>query len=278
MSAKLSDDQKEQLRLAALELAVGDSTRKIGCPVCKISGDFSLSRIPAGLWYKCWRAKCGVSGLVGSTYTASLKNKKKEPKYFKEETVRLNKLQRQFFKDTYEISSEQLQLNHVKWCPEKGRIVFPCMTMNGMIWGYNTRYYKELDVEGVGEEKPKSVLYQENTNAVGVSWPTVDFAVVPQRYVVLVEDQVSAIALSSRVQTCCLLGHQIPDNLWPLIRLFTVVLALDADVTNKVIKYLDEYKLRCKQLVAVQLTKDPKDTLGQDREELFNRLLAMNGV
>lgn len=258
MALYLSSKQIDEIKLSSLDLGIGENTRVTKCPECQVSGDFSVTRYDLGLFYVCYRASCGVRGFISSNSGVYHKNKKeKSPKIFKYETTNLKEEHYRFFISKYTILSKTLNLHGVCWCPTLQRIIFPCFNKEGYIWGYNARYYKELDHTAlkVHGKEVKSILYPENNNACKASWSRG----VVTNPIVLVEDQTSAMKLSEDVSAIALLGHEVPEDLWEQISDREVIIALDADVSRKVGHILASNALKVQSLRAITLDMDIKD-------------------
>jgi hypothetical protein len=258
MALHLKPKQVEEIKLSSLGLGIGENTRITKCPECGVSGDFSITRYDLGLFYVCYRASCGVRGFISSASGAVNKPKKeKKSKLFKYETTNLKEEHYNFFLHNYTLLSKVINLHGVSWCPTLQRLIFPCFTKEGYIWGYNARYYKKLDHTAlkVHGKETKSILYQENTDTCTVSWSRG----VVTHPIILVEDQTSAMKLSQDVSAIALLGHEIPDTLWEQIRDREVIVALDADVSHKVGRILSANALKVQALRAITLEMDIKD-------------------
>jgi len=256
MALHLKPKQVEEIKLSSLGLGIGENTRVTKCPECGVSGDFSITRYDLGLFYVCYRASCGVRGFISSNSGAYQKNVKEKPsKLFKYETTALKEEHYNFFLSKYTLLSKTLNLHGLSWCETLQRIIFPCFNKEGYIWGYNARYYRELDHTNVGSKKVKSILYPENTNACIASWSRG----VVTKPIVLVEDQTSAMKLSEDVSAIALLGHEVPEDLWEQISDREVIIALDADVSRKVGNILASNSLKVQALRAITLDMDIKD-------------------
>lgn len=272
MSEFLSKVQKVDIKLSSQTLAIGETTRAIACPICHDATSFAVTRQPMGLFYICFRATCGLRGFIPNIFNDWAKPKKPKTKFFRYDTRTLKRSELNFFWEEYEVGTKELQTNAVVFCQELGRVVFPCFTQEGWIWGYNARYYRELAPEN-HPVKSKSILYVESETVPRVSWARGRFS-DSDGPLVLVEDHMSAIKLSLDVEAIALLGTNIPEDLWPLISKRNVILALDNDATKKSISAVQQAAMKVKSIRCLALRKDIKNQTDKEYQATLTRIFS----
>ena len=269
---KLTEEHKETLKLESLNLKVGESTRDIQCPVCLRSKDCSITRVPNGLLFNCFRVGCGASGFVSSRTSGKVVKPKPKIKLFRYPTVSLSGQELRFLIENFHLTKPQIDANHVKWCHELQRVIYPCFDSFGNIWAYNARYYPEL-AAAKKQGEVKSIKYVQTNESCRVAWAKRASSInYDSSVTVLVEDQVSAICMAEYFNSVALLGTNIPQEIWNNIRGTNVVLILDADAQAKAAKQIVKYSPMAKTLRAISIEKDIKDMTHEQRSRLVDHI------
>lgn len=246
---------KEVLKIEALSLELGETTRDISCPTCKVSGDFSVTRISAGILFKCFRAKCGYSGFVPMEVVHTTKKAPPTPAHPLTCPIRpLSDKEEEFLTSKFHLGTKCIEANGIFWAPDLQRVLYPNYTYEGVRWGYTARAYPEL----TKLSNPKTILYYDYLPDLKVN-----FALGPKfedtKKLLLVEDNVSALVFSPFCKSVALLGHHVPQKLVTKFRNSTIILALDPDVRSKAFEYKEQLEPLCARFHVLTLKKDPKD-------------------
>lgn len=262
--------QKQQVLFYAMELMPYETARHFQCPWCgKQDGGFSVTRTESGVLFNCFHASCesSASGFIAAKFDGNNADlieqpqKEKKPKTYQWDKRDLGPLERQFFKDNFNISESVLEQNGVQFSDELNRVLFPVLTQEGYDIGLNARFYEELSDEFVdsanaSKYSSKSILYIENREAPLLHWPKhrpETFDQQGDHIYVLVEDQVSAMRLGSYMDTCALLGTNLPeDSLKPFVGA-TAVVCLDGDAYSKSLKIKNKYGFFLKRCIVIDV-------------------------
>lgn len=270
---------KEMIKLAALSLDIGDSSRDQPCPQCGRAGDFGITRTDQGLLYHCYRATCGFAGFVsssGSEYISKPKQPKLfEPKPFTRPLGRLTAGLKRWLLQKYNISPSAALEQGIRWSYTENRLYMPIFTYEGYQAGCVTKKLPPefitptTDVDLYNKDK-KSLAYWQN-DVIKLHFP-INPGRSSCRSVVVVEDQLSSIrALESRHDACALLGTTFSDAQAGYLaqRYDTLILALDADTWQSDkdnarkdslgYKYERRHGLLFKKFIVKRITKDVKD-------------------
>lgn len=229
----------EYVKLGAVDIAVGETSRDIACPSCGHDKDFTVSRTREGILYHCYRAKCGIRGFaptIASSITSRKKGKKKKPKTHMRPLARLPAGICRWITQKYNIPSDEILDNHFKWDYTVNYLYMPIYNSIGYEIGacikrLPERFCRKDTNKEYYETQNKVVHYWFNDNAVKLHYPPRVKSSLHDKPVVLVEDTLSAIRVSQFAPAIALLGHNISDSMIKDIRQHTrrVILALDKD-------------------------------------------------
>ena len=272
----------DKFRLDGLGLDVGHTTRDMHCPKCGHKQDIAVTRVNNGFLYRCFRATCNAKGFVPASGKADTKRVQvsKKERIFQAPTTELSHVQILKLQSKYPAgpTRDELIRNGVLWCPSQGRVIFPCFTKHGAVWGHIARRYEFLDDEDKSQGEAKTLTYKAQADAVSVSWPrrpSIAIAKGQENKVILVEDVMSAVLMARSFTTIALLGHHIPKELWGELKNYHVVLALDPDVRSKSAKYVKDFGMFAQKVSSVYPEKDPKDLNHLELAALRNEIYKL---
>lgn len=260
----------DQIVLSALDLDVGSSAANTICPFCNggLSNDksFSVTRYANVLFYRCWRVKCGEKGIIPTIGNYLNTNKKpvKTKEYYGTSSP-LNDEDKAYLHNLWGLRDYELSSQAISKDDETADLVLPLYTVEGYDCGHLLR---RLD-----GRKPKTLTFWSK------DVPKVHFPLRKEltKSVFVVEDIPSAIKASRYMSAAALCGTDVGvDVSQHLSSVFnTIYLALDADATNKAIKYKNKYGLFFGNFFVVQLSKgDIKNLTDNDIDELMGGLLG----
>lgn len=216
----------ELIKKLGSNLALGESFRTV-CPECKGGSNnekcFSIARVESGVVYNCFRAKCGIKGLVGETYRPHTGTKKSKirPVYSGRLVNLPGAVFARFFLK-YDISIDEVQKQGIKYAYDKGRILFPIYDYRGYTIGENLRALSP-------RQKPKAIINRFSENGVLLHMP---LGIDLKEELVLVEDQTSAIKVNKVKACAALLGTNLTFDGLSLLKqigIRKIILMLDSD-------------------------------------------------
>ena len=267
---------KTQLSHLNSELEIGQTIRSIQCPFClKQDGDFAVTRTEDGLLYKCFRVTCDSRGFIPSnlrhwgSYCKSKSTRKYEGYPFESDIIKLNNKQIRYLEEKFNLTSEELILNKIKWCRKTERIIYPILSQNGNIKGYVSRYYKELSEKKYDGIKSRTYWINRSNNYYNVSFPYGNDYKVDNIFV-LVEDIVSSIRVGRHVQSIALLSNSIPTNAMKLLAGKKVIIVLDNDAISHALEIKQRYSLFFESCQVIPIDKDPKN---MNNDELLQKIV-----
>lgn len=278
------------IKLDALDVAVGETTRNITCPFCAARGDikpgtFAVTRSDTGVLYHCWRASCEAKGFIPSSgYTLADRPDKTEfaPKYFQHPLRELPVKLRMWLKDMYNLTDEDIRANEIKYSYTENRLALPITTIDGWKAGIITKRLPEqfltldTDIERYNMGR-KSIVYWES-DAVRLDFPS---NVTRRGYpdtVVLVEDKLSAIRLRQFGPAVSLCGSYLTDEMAGFLAVHYrhLIHATDADTWQNAdkpslgLRHYHQYGLFFQSFTVRHISKDPKDMTDLEiRQEIF---------
>lgn len=263
---------RERIKHACLELSVGESTRECLCPYCG-GGDtkeksFPITRLPDGIIYNCYRAKCGKAGFIpsrGSSLDYVVPHKEKEfvPRPYEYKLEKLDENQIRFFRSSFSLVDKEIRDNGIKYSPEHSRYYFPLFNRRGYDVGGIARSYKKAS--------PKSLTYWTH-DGPRLHYPRTE---TNSETCVLVEDIVSGIRVARFLPAIVLLGTSL--NKQQVAAIATdyknVICALDPDATQVSITHKKRHGLSFRNFLIAPLSKkDPKDMTDKEiQEEIIQR-------
>ena len=257
------------------ELHDGQSSGGNTCPICNggAQGDTSLSVTRKGslVLYLCHRASCGASGAV-PTYGDPRRGCSPGPRPKRVYVTNPDPLPdevRQLMVDKYHLSNEEIARADLGWTDYysprgKGRVYAPLYTPTGHIRGYNVRdLYKE--------QSPKDLIFVFKEVDCKLAW----YMRGRDTPLVLVEDRISALRLSSYVNAASLNGTDITNDMVDEIRrtsLGPIYLCLDKDATMKAVKQVVKLRGILPSLKAIPLSLDIKDMPRLELDEWIKQI------
>jgi len=274
---------RTQLSHLNSELEIGETTRSVQCPFClKQNGDFAVTRTEDGLLYKCFRVACDSKGFIPSNlgewvshsreflpFNSSIVRKTEEYPY-ESHIINLSENQILYLQNKFELTSEEIILNKIKWCDKTERIIYPILSQNGNTKGYVSRYYKELSDKKYDGVKSRTYWINRSNNYYNVSFPHRREYDVKNIFI-LVEDIVSSIRMARYEQSVALLSNSIPTNAMSLLSGKDVIIVLDNDATAHALKIKHRYSLFFKSCRVIPIDKDPKD---MSDDELVKKIIS----
>lgn len=259
----------DEIRLEALDLAVGDSKR-IHCPRCgaKDEKSMKLTRTQSGISYKCFRGKCGYWGYDGQRPSGKPAVDTKYAKIhpFVRYTLPITPKFSIHLCRKYLLTSEEVCYN--KFLAEEGleRLVMPILDPMYDIVGYVS---KRL----IGKFGPKAKTYWHK-QVPNLHYP---FCTIQDGPIVIVEDILSSIRVARHMRCRAILGTDLMDNVVDQLRNETedIVLALDNDMIPKMVKQAK--KLRGMfNVKIIRWTNDPKDSSDQTVKEEIRKVAPVS--
>lgn len=265
------------------------STRRVQCPACQ-GGDkgetsFVVGREPNRVWFKCFRAKCGVSGIVGSAnlapaIAAEVSRAMARIRPYRDPILRLLPADEDYFTERFELTVTGTEVGvtvHDEYIlPVRG----PNFDLRGHVqrqpvWKGEPRAPRagrtwDPDAnEGKGGPMVKTKVYPLSTQPLLAWYPSHadhDRAGTPDRYhLVVVEDQISAMKCAQAgVNAVALLGNGMNIEMVRDIvkaRPSTVTIALDPGAEGQAQSLAKKFGLYFRRTRVVALEADPKDIL-----------------
>lgn len=282
----MSSRLKEEVKLSALSLKVGETDRDTPCPDCGVSGDFTITRTDTGLLYHCYRAKCEFSGFIpsfGYELAAHSTEPHFAPKYFNRPLKPLPPRIRAWLKETYFLTDRQIRDNELKYDYIENRLWQPLVGPDGYSHGCTAKKLprefatRDCDIEAY-HAGVKSVAYWETAS------PHLDFPVDAPAHmratrahgICLVEDKLSAIRVNQFIRCAALCGSNLDDQQVALLAGLTdrIVLALDFDTWHgdeaKSYKFWKKYSLFFRDFQLRMIVNDPKE---QTDEQILREIV-----
>lgn len=186
-------------------LADGHTLRTL-CPACHggrgNEKSLSIYRKEAGVFYKCWRDSCSMVGFFPLHHrpqpaSGYVTRKEKPPRVFTNQTEELSNEQIDFFFSNFGLSFSDLLYNGIVYSPDDERMVFPCYSVFGKRHGEVLRSYTGAKPKTLNYGNP-AYSYYPSTREEG-----------DRKFVVLVEDCVSAIKMAHFAPSMALLGTNL---------------------------------------------------------------------
>lgn len=213
-----------QIKEMAADLAQGEN-RRFTCPFCEAEHERSLSvtRIPAGWVFNCFRGSCKRSGLVGDSYGVPVNSPPKEKEY-KQYDGHLSNLPTYLWHTAiskYGISFPTIREQGFKYATDEHRLYLPIFNYNGFQIGEMLKAVSQKDI-------PKSITYPWS------KYPLLHFPLKQcfSDTIILTEDIYSSIRTSEIGFSAALLGTNLTEEMFKLlkrIQIKKIVLLLDGD-------------------------------------------------
>lgn len=251
----------DQIRLTAdLELGLGETGRFI-CPFCSggTSGERSLAVCKAengSIWFRCFRASCGVSGNAGTGWTDRDTVRPGKTHTLSRALIRLPDEEQSKFVNKFHFLPKRSPL----WEPEIGYHALPIMGPLGKSRGWMLRTWGTPIAKG-----KKAIAYPEVADEPFIHWT--EEPENRQKLVVIVEDWVSAEKLSKlfplSVRAVALLGtHMDYTRALEVAKVSCgapVLICLDRDATGLAVKHHAKFREVIPNLAVFPLVDDIKD-------------------
>jgi ribosomal protein L37AE/L43A len=246
-------------------------TERYNCPSCGNYNTLAVTKKVGGTIWFCFHNSCKTQGKVGGTLTAANISELLEPenltfKLFSPNSSWFDPLQVEYILNRHGIMDVYKERRiHAGWDGEKERYVF-MVWRNDICAGAIGRSYKQQPkwlIYGMKQYKlplvvPKygtyySPYYQKGESKIGV----------------VVEDALSAAAVSHVFDGIAILGTHIPEHYIPILAAYDeLYIALDEDATDKAVEYQQMLNVFTPTKL-VMLEKDLKDmTKEQIKEKL----------
>jgi len=264
------------------------STRRVQCPACQ-GGDkgettFVVGREPNHVWFKCFRAKCGVAGIVGSAnlppaIAAEVSRAMARIRPYRNPILPLWFVDQEYFRQRFELDvtdsviggtvhdeyilpvrgpNYDLRGHVVRQPVWKGE---PRAPRAGRTWDWDAN-------EGQGAPMVKTRVYPCSPSPLlawykGDGWALDDWPY--HGHLVVVEDQISAIKVAQAgVHAVALLGNGMNiEMVRDIVRTqpSCVTIALDPGAEDQAQSLARKWGLYWKRTRVVALEADPKDIL-----------------
>lgn len=274
------NSRKEQIKLDALSVPVGHTTRDIPCPKCpdqnRERGSFTVTRLETGLVYHCYRASCGFKGFIPSLgYELDTKSAEKPsvPKVFRRPLRKLPLRIRKWIKRTYRLTDADIKYNELKYDYKENRIWQPFTSIEGHNLGCSVKKLPrrfandDVDMESFLSGQ-KSIAYWQ-ADVPRLDFPIEYDAIHKKRRagIALVEDKLSAIRVNRFMRCVSLSGSELDDEQVACLSGLTdeIVLALDFDTwfqkgsAAKGYKFWKKYSFFFKKFTVRMIKNDPKE-------------------
>lgn len=265
----------QAIRLEGARLKVGETSNEIRCPFCDGGSskdtNFYITRKRSNeAAYKCHRLSCSRAGYVALGPAASDINISRTdtftPNPYVGETWELGDVKIKYLEERYGLTKELL--DGARFIETNNGLGMPVYGPTGACRGLVTRS------RGYSGGK-KIVRFFQEVDEPWMCWYRK--AKDKSKTLVILEDQLSALRLSSVFQTIALLGTGLQEEKVDEIRarimegeISQIIVSLDKDATAKAIGYLQEYKHLLRNYSSLFLSKDVKDMSSEE----FQRYIA----
>lgn len=216
-----------------------DKSYRGECPKCGHDNTFSVTKSGTTIVYRCFSASCGIKGAIKKELDFRELPLEISPKasYISEralpdEFVKLHSIHEDYLD---KFNALEAYLDHRIDCyydPRQNRIVF-CVK-------HENAYYNFVGRALSFKDKPKWFIYNDHN-----PYPLIVSGKITNEKAVIVEDSISACAVSSICTGIALLGTSIAATYIPVLTKFDhVIVALDKDAASKGIdleRYLSFY-------------------------------------
>lgn len=235
------------------------------CPVCAggSSGERSLSvaQTDKGIWYQCFRNKCGIRGYVNGPVL--LPKTEDLPKLDAAPVTIPLPIEHYQHLPVQELSIPP------RWDEKRQMVMYPVLSYWGALLGYVQRRYEPLN-EWWSGPKALNIIVNDCEPFLHFPYLTNDTF---DGTLVIVEDLPSAEAIAPYMPCCALLGTNVTDaavDLFVRIGVKKLIICLDNDAIAKAIKIKRHLELVFDTDV-VFVNEDPKDMSVSDLALIFNK-------
>lgn len=251
---------------------------KFVCPECGKDG-FSVQKTGNKLLYHCFKAGCGFSGRILLTGHSSLASQAQAVPQeerltpYTGELYPLDDRQRAALQYKFELSARAVD----KVFTNGTHYLIPINSYDGVRRGMvERRPWEGTEWKGCANEFGiKSRIYKERSEPM-LDWWACGMATARAPFVVLVEDQLSAMKLCDRndgtpTEACALLGTSLNSEKVSEIQSVSkhIVIALDSDATATAFKLARKWQSAFSSCRVVILERDCKDMSREELNEKF---------
>lgn len=268
--------EKLYIKLEAMSLPLGGTTRDIECPWCpegdKEPGSLAVTRLEDGLAYICYRAKCKHSGFIFSQPSSEARSGtlcKPVREFHRPLKVLPNRLRRAL-EAKYQLSWDTQREQEWKYDYTCNRLYMPVFNYAGYQMGAVSKRLSK------STEGPKTVLYGENGQYHRLHYPRLPEK-APMRVdstarsasVVIVEDILSSAKVAQLLPSIALLGtHMSQEQACEIAGKYSrLIIALDPDAYDKALLMADKFGILFQSVSVLDLDQDPKDTPWAELEQ-----------
>ena len=199
--------------------------------------------------YKCWRAGCGLKGVVDNVgsfvapspweETANTTSIETYHRTFNKPTKPVGIDGYDYFREKFDMDADDLREGEVTYSVTDNRYVFPVYSPQWVLRGRTCRTFDP-------RVQPKWDSYPVTGNPTWLGWYIRPYVTHNGGPVVVVEDPISSLKASRVFMSCFLNGTDLSiDKVAEILKVGErngVVFALDADATAKAIQMLDQWK------------------------------------
>jgi len=268
---------RQQVRLLAAGLAVGEQTGFLECPFCLASHEnkFSIIRRAEGLVYNCFRASCPARGFVStSAYdlgSSPVVTPVKAPRPYKKPLEPIDSEDRRFFRRTWGLQADSFMVTL------DDEYALPILNPIGYRKGWVIRQprWKGRHCHRKGNpDRPKALTYKDEVKHSRLSW-----SYGKQDTLVIVEDILSAwkVGQSGGGRGVALNGADMGYAEVEEIETYNparVVIWLDPDATSAAYRLQAKWGLCFRDCTVITSNADPKDI---SKDEIHERINANVG-
>jgi len=219
-------------------LQTGQSVSTL-CPFCRGGAtkerSFSVGVIPAGVWYRCWRAKCGEKGLISANGTRTI----------------AHTISGSSQADVDRHKHDEMVEYQIERLPSPDEQKFRIQAYDGRVKGVHLRHKHGARITNLKTgEIAGGFFFPESPND-------------HKGPVVVVEDPISADAVSVYTLSYCLFGTNLSeDKIAEIVAACyprrSIWLCLDKDATVKAAEYVLKYRFIAPNLKLMPIQKDLK--------------------
>lgn len=269
------NDYRYEVEFEYSNLQDGETRSGQVCPSCNGGASkeksFSVSRSGGVLLYNCFRATCNFGGAIGgiknSGGSSSGTERSRSQAYVG--IAPLNTDDVKFLAKKFGLTADAIDLAGIKRTTAtagvySGRICFP-------IYGPDLRQRGAVYRSYTGAS-PKSLTQLNDSSAIAMAWYV---RKRKSKALVIVEDQVSAIKLSSFYDSVALLSTNLSDAKVKEIeskKYSRIYLCLDNDAVGVAVNLMVKLRSKLPQLQMIGLAKDIKNMDKEEFASFLNKL------
>ena len=269
----------DEIKLLAMDLADGERSSHLVCPVCNGGSSHERSLL---IWcnggiitFKCYRVKCGIHGVLGDSgvRTASVSKPKKDS-YAALHPVPLPPLVTSYLKHRFTFTQEELAMNGIRWEATQQRILIP---ITGIQHNHNpyeqegwlARAYPALQVRASATPKAVAHFRAEQPTCLMKPYGLLGDSLI------LCEDFWSAMRVNRHLPACAMSGTHLGEQaVKAMLRagIKKLTFLLDADARQKARQLKHDYALLFDTKAVMLSGVDAKDMTGEQMSQLIEEL------